>query len=160
MRLWIEVHDASSVRPVLREVAVGDEHGRGLMLVRSLSQEWGCHRRPLGIGKVVWSVITPDEVAGRAAVGALGPVVVELTGITGPAEFTRLPDALAALWESMKVLPLCEEQYLAYELFLTRPDAVERAAEFLQYDGRLELSFGLADGPHLLRVRWAGSRGL
>lgn len=61
VRLWIEVHDASSVRPVLREAVAGDEHGRGLMLVRAVSQEWGCHRRPLGIGKVVWSVIPPDR---------------------------------------------------------------------------------------------------
>lgn len=86
-----------------------------------------------------------------------GPVTVELTDITEPATFARLGDALAALWESMQALPLGRKQYLAYELFLTRPDAVERAAEFLQQEGRLELSFGLADGPHVLRVRPAGA---
>lgn len=49
--------------------------------------------------------------AERAALRAVGPVVVELTGITGPAEFSQLSDALIALWESMRVLSLGTTQY-------------------------------------------------
>lgn len=58
-RLWIEVHDASSARPVVRLVEASDESGRGLLLVESLAQEWGCRARTPGLGKVVWAVVAP-----------------------------------------------------------------------------------------------------
>ncbi|MGF6910996.1 anti-sigma regulatory factor (Ser/Thr protein kinase) [Kitasatospora sp. MAP12-15] len=57
VRLRIEVHDASTVRPVLREVDLDEESGRGLLLVKSLSENWGCDPRSVGIGKVVWAVV-------------------------------------------------------------------------------------------------------
>ncbi|MFI9273814.1 hypothetical protein ACIGXM_24345 [Kitasatospora sp. NPDC052896] len=82
-----------------------------------------------------------------------GPVVVELTGVTQPATFDRVSDALAALWASMRALPLDRTTYLAYEHFLTRPDAEERAIEFAAQPGGLVLSFGLGDGTHLLKLR-------
>jgi anti-sigma regulatory factor (Ser/Thr protein kinase) len=58
-RLRIEVHDASSVRPTVREVATLDERGRGMHLVMALSQQWGCCPRTPGIGKIVWAIVPP-----------------------------------------------------------------------------------------------------
>ena len=58
-RLRIEVHDARGDRePVLCAVGGGDESGRGLVLVRSLSQRWGCCPRQT-LGKIVWSEVGP-----------------------------------------------------------------------------------------------------
>lgn len=98
-----------------------------------------------------------SEAAERTPAAVDRPVTVELTEITGPVRYDRLSDALVEVWQLMRVLPLDATQYKAYELFLTRPDAVERAAEFLYQNGRLELSFGLPDGPHVLRILPAGS---
>jgi anti-sigma regulatory factor (Ser/Thr protein kinase) len=51
--LLIEVWDASSVPPLRRVASEDDETGRGLMLVQTLSKEWGCEVLETG-GKVVW----------------------------------------------------------------------------------------------------------
>lgn len=54
--LRIEVHDASSDRPVLLPWPDDDiESGRGLRLVQTLSNAWGCCPRR-GLGKFVWAV--------------------------------------------------------------------------------------------------------
>ena len=87
------------------------------------------------------------------AVDGAGPVTVEIEGVTEPATFTRLPDALGALWASLRPLPLGAVQYDAYQYFLTRPDAAERVAEFLQRDGELNLSFAMSGTSHAVRVR-------
>ncbi|MFJ9951919.1 ATP-binding protein [Kitasatospora sp. NPDC091207] len=59
-RLRIEVHDARADQgPVLRAASVGDEGGRGLILVKSLSLRWGCCPRR-GIGKIVWAECGPE----------------------------------------------------------------------------------------------------
>ncbi|MGE7439429.1 MULTISPECIES: hypothetical protein [Kitasatospora] len=81
------------------------------------------------------------------------PVVVEIEGIAAPAAFTHLPDALAAVWDALKPLPLGTLQADAFRYFLTRPDAAERATEFLRRDGRLDLSFTLHGQPHTVRLR-------
>ncbi|MDH6137157.1 hypothetical protein P3T37_006589 [Kitasatospora sp. MAA4] len=81
------------------------------------------------------------------------PVTVELSGITEPATFARLSDALAALWESMRVLPLDAFSADCFHYYLTRPDAVQRVSETLEHSGDLALSFGLPDGPHVMHVR-------
>ncbi len=61
VRLWlvaenggivIRVWDASVDMPRRRNADPESEHGRGLMLVESLSKEWGACRKPSG--KVVW----------------------------------------------------------------------------------------------------------
>ncbi len=58
-RLRIEVHDARGERgPVLRAASGEDESGRGLMLVKVLSQRWGCCPRD-GVGKIVWVEVAP-----------------------------------------------------------------------------------------------------
>ncbi|MFE6052173.1 ATP-binding protein [Kitasatospora sp. NPDC056446] len=53
-RLRIEVHDVRRDVPlVLAASGLGDEAGRGLHLVKSVSTRWGCcPREPLG--KIVW----------------------------------------------------------------------------------------------------------
>ncbi|MEU8921001.1 ATP-binding protein [Kitasatospora sp. NPDC048545] len=57
----VEVHDASSERPVIRRSTCADHvSGRGLCLVEALSMEWGCQTRPGGIGKIVWALVGPE----------------------------------------------------------------------------------------------------
>ncbi|MFI6846535.1 ATP-binding protein [Kitasatospora sp. NPDC050467] len=67
VRLRIEVHDARAERePVLRPSSADDENGRGLILVKSLSQRWGCCPRT-GLGKIVWAEIGPAATVGGCA---------------------------------------------------------------------------------------------
>ncbi|MFI9270644.1 ATP-binding protein [Kitasatospora sp. NPDC052896] len=61
-RLRIEVHDAGSAPPELREPGPEDEAGRGLLLVNSLSADWGWRPRGAqGIGKITWAVVAPAD---------------------------------------------------------------------------------------------------
>jgi hypothetical protein len=83
------------------------------------------------------------------------PVTVSIDGITEPATFSRLPDALAALWEALRVLPLGWTQYEAYRYFFGA-GAVERVQAFLDRDGELTLSFAMAGRSHAVRVTPAG----
>ncbi|GAA4865481.1 hypothetical protein ACGFX4_30270 [Kitasatospora sp. NPDC048365] len=76
---------------------------------------------------------------------------VSIEDITEPATFTRLPDALDALWQSLRVLPLGWTQYEAYRYFFG-PGAVERVETFLARDGRLTLSFHMAGRAHAIRL--------
>jgi Histidine kinase-like ATPase domain len=46
--LRVDVHDGSGDFPVPRVVGGQEESGRGLLLVTSLSAEWGCYRTPAG----------------------------------------------------------------------------------------------------------------
>ena len=46
--LRVDVHDASSCLPVMLDAAADAETGRGLKLVASLSEDWGCYRTPAG----------------------------------------------------------------------------------------------------------------
>ncbi|MGK4584211.1 hypothetical protein [Kitasatospora sp. HPMI-4] len=82
-------------------------------------------------------------------------MTVEIEDVTEPATFARLSDALAAAWESMRVLPLGAVQADAFRYFLTRPDAAEHAAEFIRRDGRLELTFAMSGRSHAARIGWA-----
>jgi anti-sigma regulatory factor (Ser/Thr protein kinase) len=47
-QLRVDVHDSSHALPVPEDAPVEAETGRGLMLVNSLSSEWGCYRTPTG----------------------------------------------------------------------------------------------------------------
>ncbi|MER7754112.1 ATP-binding protein [Kitasatospora sp. NPDC097643] len=67
-RLRIEVHDARRDRePILQSSSAEEESGRGLLLVKSLSERWGCCPR-LPIGKIVWAEIAPAVSAGSECV--------------------------------------------------------------------------------------------
>ncbi|MEV6212726.1 hypothetical protein [Kitasatospora sp. NPDC051914] len=91
--------------------------------------------------------------------GAGGPVVVEIEGVTVPATFARLPEAVAAVWEAMRALPLGNTQYEAYRYFFTRHDAADRVTDFLRRDGYLSLSFTMQGRPHTVRVSPASPGG-
>jgi anti-sigma regulatory factor (Ser/Thr protein kinase) len=54
--LIIEVRDQSAEPPVLAPANDEAEHGRGLMLVDALSEEWGYSDEPHG-GKVVYAIV-------------------------------------------------------------------------------------------------------
>ncbi len=60
-RLRVYVHDTSPEWPALLDTAVEAEDGRGLMLVSSLSTDWGCY--PTSAGKAVHFTLAtdPDE---------------------------------------------------------------------------------------------------
>jgi anti-sigma regulatory factor (Ser/Thr protein kinase) len=62
--LRVDVHDASGDLPVLADVPPEAESGRGLLLVTSLSSEWGFYRTPAG--KAVYFVLKlpPEVVSG------------------------------------------------------------------------------------------------
>jgi anti-sigma regulatory factor (Ser/Thr protein kinase) len=47
-RLRVDVHDTVCSLPVLADVPADAEAGRGLMLVATLSTEWGVYRTPAG----------------------------------------------------------------------------------------------------------------
>ena len=47
-QLRVDVHDTSRALPVLASASVDAETGRGLMLVDTLSDEWGSYRTPAG----------------------------------------------------------------------------------------------------------------
>ena len=47
-RLRVDVHDTSRSLPAVAEVPADAETGRGLLLVETLSDEWGFYRTPAG----------------------------------------------------------------------------------------------------------------
>ncbi len=66
IRLWlvsdksslvIHVWDGNDEMPVRRDAGIDEESGRGLMLVESLSSDWGAYRETTG--KTVWVKIDP-----------------------------------------------------------------------------------------------------
>ncbi|WP_433891179.1 ATP-binding protein [Streptomyces sp. CA-111067] len=58
--LFIEVWDRGDGRPAVPEQSDDAECGRGLFLVRAVSEKWGVHRPDTG-GKVVWAKLTPES---------------------------------------------------------------------------------------------------
>jgi anti-sigma regulatory factor (Ser/Thr protein kinase) len=66
-QLRVDVHDTSATMPVPVNAAADAETGRGLMLVASLSSDWGFYRTPAG--KAVYFTLAfqaaPDPGYGR-----------------------------------------------------------------------------------------------
>ncbi|RSO06130.1 ATP-binding protein [Streptomyces sp. WAC 06783] len=54
--LRIEVSDAGDGTPIIRSPQPLDEHGRGMVLVDALADDWGVTGRP-GPGKTVWGAL-------------------------------------------------------------------------------------------------------
>jgi anti-sigma regulatory factor (Ser/Thr protein kinase) len=54
----VHVWDASPEKPTVKDIAIDDEGGRGLLLVTTLCKEWGVYLKDGG--KVVWAMITGD----------------------------------------------------------------------------------------------------
>jgi anti-sigma regulatory factor (Ser/Thr protein kinase) len=74
-QMRVEVHDTSRFEPLLVDAPPDAETGRGLMLVDSLSAEWGF--RKTGAGKAVYFALAPqddlDEGDDRDAQGDRNP---------------------------------------------------------------------------------------
>jgi anti-sigma regulatory factor (Ser/Thr protein kinase) len=59
-QLRVDVHDTSCSVPVPAHAPSDAEAGRGLMLVASLSADWGYHRTPAGKA-VYFTLVFPDD---------------------------------------------------------------------------------------------------
>ncbi|MFI9272920.1 hypothetical protein ACIGXM_19665 [Kitasatospora sp. NPDC052896] len=98
-------------------------------------------------------------MTGEQDAPGVGPVMVELTGITAPATFARLADALAASWQSVQALPLGSLERNWLREMLTGPGAQHCAQETLRQGQHMELVFTLAGVPHTVKVQPAEQEG-
>jgi anti-sigma regulatory factor (Ser/Thr protein kinase) len=109
-RLRVDVHDTSRSLPAVAEVPADAETGRGLLLVETLSDEWGFYRTPAGKAVYFTLAFEADEAdeadradrADRAdeapAAGGCGPQRVNARGrwtVTPPSEHRPRRAALA-----------------------------------------------------------------
>ncbi len=97
-RLRVDVHDTSRSLPAVAEVPADAETGRGLLLVETLSDEWGFYRTPAGKAVYFTLAFEPDKAdkADKAdqadeapAAGGRGPQRVYARGrwtVTPPSE--------------------------------------------------------------------------
>jgi hypothetical protein len=53
--MLIQVWDGNDRMPVLRDVDLEAEGGRGLAVVKALSEDWGAFQPQQSSGKVVWA---------------------------------------------------------------------------------------------------------
>ncbi|MFJ1709833.1 ATP-binding protein [Kitasatospora sp. NPDC088346] len=70
VRLLVLVHDYQPDLPVLKEVGLDAENGRGVFLVAHLSNQWGYYFPAAASGKVVWSELLLAPAACPPAPGA------------------------------------------------------------------------------------------
>ena len=109
-RLRVDVHDTSRSLPAVAEVPADAETGRGLLLVETLSDEWGFYRTPAGKAVYFTLAFEPDKAdnAGQAdkadppdetpAAGGRGPQRVYARGrwtVTPPSEHRPRRAAIA-----------------------------------------------------------------
>jgi len=59
-RVLIQVWDGNDRPPAPQQPGPDVESGRGLLLVESLSAEWGSYPPQRSSGKVVWALVEPD----------------------------------------------------------------------------------------------------
>jgi anti-sigma regulatory factor (Ser/Thr protein kinase) len=76
-RLRVDVHDTSPALPAVADVPADAETGRGLLLVETLSDEWGFYRT--AAGKAVYFTLTFQADQAPAA-GGRGPQRVHARG--------------------------------------------------------------------------------
>jgi anti-sigma regulatory factor (Ser/Thr protein kinase) len=76
-QLRVDVHDTSRTLPMLVDAPVDAETGRGLMLVSTLSAEWGFYRTPAGKAVYFTIAFQPDVAAGDGR----GPQGVQAWGL-------------------------------------------------------------------------------
>lgn len=62
--LRIEVSDASTSPPVLRQVPPEAESGRGMLIIDALTTEWSYSFLPAGLGKTVYCVLPAQDRPG------------------------------------------------------------------------------------------------
>ena len=63
-QLRVDVHDSSCSWPVLVDAPADAETGRGLMLVATLSDEWGVYRTPAGKAVYFTLALQPEFAEG------------------------------------------------------------------------------------------------
>jgi anti-sigma regulatory factor (Ser/Thr protein kinase) len=76
-QLRVDVHDTSRALPMLVDAPVDAETGRGLMLVSTLSAEWGFYRTPAGKAVYFTIAFQPDVAQGDGR----GPQGVQAWGL-------------------------------------------------------------------------------
>src|SRR6516225_6284778 len=76
-QLRVDVHDTSRVLPMRVDAPVDAEAGRGLMLVTTLSAEWGFYRTPAGKAVYFTLAFQPDAVEGDGR----GPQGIQAWGL-------------------------------------------------------------------------------
>ena len=76
-QLRVDVHDTSRSLPMLVDAAADAETGRGLMLVATLSAEWGFYRTPAGKAVYFTLAFQPDVAEGDGR----GPQGVQAWGL-------------------------------------------------------------------------------
>jgi anti-sigma regulatory factor (Ser/Thr protein kinase) len=75
--LRVDVHDTSRFLPMLIDAPLDAETGRGLMLVSTLSAEWGFYRTPAGKAVYFTIAFRPDVAEGDGR----GPLGVQAWGL-------------------------------------------------------------------------------
>ena len=91
-QLRVDVHDTSRSWPVLADTPADAETGRGLMLVATLSADWGVYRTPAGKAVYFTLAFEPDLAEG----GARGPQgLIRGDGESSPGASPSPPNASA-----------------------------------------------------------------
>jgi hypothetical protein len=80
-------------------------------------------------------------------------VVVEIEGVTAPASVTWLADAVAAVWKSIKSLPLDYETLAAYEVLFGNRSGAELVQGHINRCGELTVTFTMGGTSHMVRIR-------
>ncbi|WP_279617226.1 ATP-binding protein [Streptomyces albus] len=102
-RVRVEVTDASPGQPVVSSSGSDEEHGRGLVLVESLSAAWGTGRVPAG--KVVWFEVEPEACkTGMERLSTLVRATVSLAS-PGPEQPARIQLRIVVLTHDHGQLP-------------------------------------------------------
>ena len=97
-RLRVDVHDTSRSLPAVADVPADAETGRGLLLVETLSDEWGFYRTPAGKAVYFTLLSEPDQPDQAPAAGGRGPQRVHARGrwtVTPPSAHRPRRAALA-----------------------------------------------------------------
>jgi anti-sigma regulatory factor (Ser/Thr protein kinase) len=97
-RLRVDVHDTSRSLPAVADVPADAETGRGLLLVETLSDEWGFYRTPAGKAVYFTLVFQADQPDQAPAAGGRGPQRVHARGrwtVTPPSAHRPRRAALA-----------------------------------------------------------------
>jgi anti-sigma regulatory factor (Ser/Thr protein kinase) len=71
-RVRIEVADSDRTQPEPLEPPSSAPHGRGLLLVSTMSDEWGMQPASRRAGKTIWFELTPPTATAPATAGAAG----------------------------------------------------------------------------------------
>ena len=97
-RLRVDVHDTSRSLPAVADVPADAETGRGLLLVETLSDEWGYYRTSAGKAVYFTLVFQADQADQAPAAGGRGPQRVHARGrwtVTPPSAHRPRRAALA-----------------------------------------------------------------